>query len=48
MEDITDADYTHIYELERVHFLPGPRLEWSKAIKKTKVKLDLLTDIART
>ena len=86
MEDITDADYTHvkrvcndfqikrlgeyydlcvqsntllvanvsenfqnmcleIYELDSARFLITPGLAWQAALKKTKVKLDLLTDI---
>ena len=34
-----------IYELDPVKFLPAPGLAWQTAFKKTKVKLDLLTDI---
>ena len=86
MEDITDADYTHIrrvckdseiqnlrehhdlyvqgdtllladvfedfrnmcleiYELDHAKFISAPELAWQAALKKTKVKLDLLTDI---
>ena len=33
------------YELDPVHFLSAPGLAWQAALKKTKVKLDLLTDI---
>ena len=34
-----------IYELDPVKFLSAPGLAWQAALKKTKVKLDLLTDI---
>ena len=34
-----------IYELDPAHFLAAPGLAWQAAFKKTKVKLDLLTDI---
>ena len=34
-----------IYELDAHHFLTSPDLAWSAALKKTKVKLDLLTDM---
>ena len=34
-----------VYELDPVCFLTAPRLAWQAASKKTKVKLDLLTDI---
>ena len=34
-----------IYELDPAKFLPAPGLAWQTALKKTKVKLDLLTDI---
>ena len=33
-----------IYELDPPKFLSAPRLTWQAALKKTKVKLDLLTD----
>ena len=33
-----------IYELDPIRFLSVPRLAWQAALKKTKVKLDLLTD----
>ena len=32
-------------ELNPAHFFTAPRLAWQAALKKTKVKLDLLTDI---
>ena len=34
-----------IYKLDPVNFLLAPRLVWQAALKKAKVKLDLLTDI---
>ena len=34
-----------IYELDHAKFLSVPGLSWQAALKKTKVKLDLLTDI---
>ena len=34
-----------IYELDPAKFLSSPGLAWQGALKKTKVKLDLLTDI---
>ena len=34
-----------IYELDPAKSLSAPRLAWQAALKKTKVKLDLLTDI---
>ena len=34
-----------IYELDPAHFLPAQALAWQIALKKAKVKLDLLTDI---
>ena len=34
-----------LYELHLVHFLSAPGLAWQRALKKTKLKLDLLTDI---
>ena len=34
-----------IYELDPEKFLSAPGLVWQAALKKTKVKLDLLTDI---
>ena len=50
MEDITDACYMNdkclqVYGLDTAHFLSTPRLAWKTVLKKTKVKLDLLTDI---
>ena len=34
-----------IYKLDPGHFLSSPGLTWQTAFKKTKVKLDFLTDI---
>ena len=34
-----------IYELDPAKFLSAPGLVWKAALKKTKVKLDLLNDI---
>ena len=34
-----------IYELNSAKFLSAPALAWQATSKKTKVKLDLLTDI---
>ena len=34
-----------IYELDPPHFLSAPGLAWKAALEKTKIKLDLLTDI---
>ena len=33
-----------IYQLDPVHFLSAKGLIWRAALKKTKVKLDLITD----
>ena len=35
----------NIYELDPAKFLSAPGLAWQAALKKTKLKLDLLTDI---
>ena len=40
MEDITDADYANTGSVCK-----APRLTWQASFKKSKVKLDLLTDI---
>ena len=34
-----------IYELDPVHFLSAPGLAWQVSLKKTKVELELLTNI---
>ena len=34
-----------IYELDPAHFLSAPGLAWEACLKKTGVKLELLTDI---
>ena len=33
-----------IYELDPVYFVSAPGLTWQACLKKTKVKLELLTD----
>ena len=38
--------YFEIYELDPAKFLSAPGLAWQAALKETKVKLDLLIDIA--
>ena len=35
----------NIYELDLARFLTAPDLAWQAALKKSKVKSDLLTDI---
>ena len=32
------------YEIDPAHFLSGPGLAWQACLKKTRVKLELLTD----
>ena len=34
-----------IYELDTAHVLTAPGLAWQVALKKTKIKQDLLTDM---
>ena len=34
-----------IYELDPAHFLSAPGLTWQACLKKTGVKLEILTDI---
>ena len=34
-----------MHELDLAHFISAPGLAWQAALKKTKVKLDILTDI---
>ena len=34
-----------VYELDPAHFLSGPGLAWQACLKKTKVKVELLTDV---
>ena len=36
---------SNIYEFDPAKLLSAPGLAWRAALKKTKVKLDLLTDI---
>ena len=51
MEDITDVLENfrnicfEIYELDPAKFLSAPRLAWQAAFKKTKVKLDISTNM---
>ena len=35
----------NVYELDPVHFLSAPGLAWQACLKKTEVKLVLLTDV---
>ena len=37
--------YIEIYELDPAHFLSAPGLVWQACLKKTEVKLELLTDV---
>ena len=37
--------YTEIYELDPAHFLSAPGLAWQACLKKTEVKLELLTNV---
>ena len=37
--------YLKIYEVDPAHFLSSQTLAWQAALKSTKVKLDLLTNI---
>ena len=34
-----------VYELDRAHFLSAPGLAWQACLKKTNIKLGLLTDV---
>ena len=34
-----------MYELDPAHFLSAPGLAWQACLKKTEIKLELLTDI---
>ena len=34
-----------VYELDPAHFLSAPGLTWQACLKKTEVKLELLTDV---
>ena len=38
-------EFIGIYELDLVHFLFAPGLAWQAALKKSRVKLELLTNI---
>ena len=35
---------TEIYELDPAHFLSAPGLAWQECLKKTEIRLELLTD----
>ena len=37
--------FVKIYKLDPVNFFSAPELTWREAFEKTKVKLDLFTDI---
>ena len=37
--------YIKVYELDPAHFLSAPGLAWQACLKKTEVKLELLTDV---
>ena len=37
--------YLEIYELDHSYFYSAPGLKWQACLKKTGVKLELLTDI---
>ena len=37
--------FLEIYEIDPAHFLPAPGLAWQACLKKTKINLELLTDI---
>ena len=37
--------FIEIYKLDPAHFLSAPELAWQTCLKKTKVELELLTDI---
>ena len=34
-----------VYELDPIYFLSAPQLAWQACLKKTEVKLELITDI---
>ena len=36
--------WLEFYQLDPVKFLPAPKLAWKAALKKTEVKLELLTN----
>ena len=37
--------FLEIYEIDHAHFLTSPEIAWEAALKHTKIKLYLLTDI---
>ena len=45
LADVFENTYLKIYELDPAKFLSAPGLGWEAALKKSKVKLDLSTDI---
>ena len=34
-----------VYELDPAHFLSAPEFAWQACLKKTKIKLELLTEV---
>ena len=34
-----------VYEVDTIHFLSAPRLAWVACIRKTEVKLELITNV---
>ena len=45
LTDVFENLCLKIYKLDPAKFLSAPRLAWQVALKKTKVKLDILADI---
>ena len=45
LADVFENKCIEIYELVPAHFLSAPGLAWQACLKKTKVELELLTDI---
>ena len=48
LDDVLDNIWNmclEIYEIDPARFISAPGLAWQAALKKTKIKLDLLTDI---
>ena len=46
VSNLQNINMSHkIYEIDPARFLTAPGLAWQAALKKTKIKLDLLTDI---
>ena len=44
LENFRD-NFINIYKLDPAHFLSTPGLSWQACLKKTKIKLELLTDV---